>query len=785
MRKAVMTRAIVVVIAAAVTIGMGAPGAAAVPVNGFAYQDLDPFTEVGDFYERGLDLPYARAIIPFDVADHPTKLAQTIAWVQRMQQRGRDVLISFNYPDAATSSTWPPHQDVYAERVARFRNALSANGATVWEFTAWNEPNLSPSSAPNANPSATLAAKYFKKLHALCQIPVAGRTCTVTAGDFSDPEPLDGSQFTAYVNAYTAELASGTDRVTPTRWAIHPYRALEDDDFNRIESWIDTQTGSAEIWLTEIGAMYCKARIGWVGGPNPRTSGDPTTAAARQNVVAQRLNLALATRSRVRRTYYYSLGGSDRSTQGHGFPHCDVEPQWDSWLIGNQYGYTYGFGGVERPAFRTLFPNAPRAQAPTVSSVAASDVTIDRATIGATVNSTWIGATYQVQYGLTAGYGSVATGTVRPSGAAVAVSERLVGLRPNTTYHFRVVVASATGTAASADQTFTTRPMPQPGGLAVVPSAGTVSLFARAPDGSLQHKRYPEAGNWSAWQGLGGTVASEPAAISVEDGHVDVYARGGDGALHHRWYRPADGWSAWQSLGGQMRGTPAPVSAGPGQLDVYVRGGDDGLHHRWITPAGTWSGWENLGGTIVGDPAPVSWGPGHTEVFARGGDNAIYRRSYDASRGWSAWEGLGGAMASDPVVVSSRPGQLDLFARGADDSLMHRRYDDGRWEPWESLGGTIRGKPTAITWGPGHVEVIADTPIDELCQRRLQGGFWSAWGCLGGTTVAGTPVDAVSLYHGHLDVYAGHANSLVGHAYVLSDTGPWTRFAPLLPDYRP
>ncbi len=63
--------------------------AQAVAVNGFAYQGRGAYSELGDFYEKGLGLNHVRLIIGYDAASNPSDIASAIAWVQKMQARGR------------------------------------------------------------------------------------------------------------------------------------------------------------------------------------------------------------------------------------------------------------------------------------------------------------------------------------------------------------------------------------------------------------------------------------------------------------------------------------------------------------------------------------------------------------------------------------------------------------------------------------------------------------------------------------------------------------------------
>jgi hypothetical protein len=78
----------------------------------------------------------------------------------------------------------------------------------------------------------------------------------------------------------------------------------------------------------------------------------------------------------------------------------------------------------------------------------------------ADVNPNNQSTTYHFEWGTTSAYGNsvpVAAESAGSGGASVTVLERLDGLSPATTYHYRVVAGNGTGTIEGADRTFTTR----------------------------------------------------------------------------------------------------------------------------------------------------------------------------------------------------------------------------------------------------------------------------------------------------------------------------------------
>ncbi len=98
---------------------------------------------------------------------------------------------------------------------------------------------------------------------------------------------------------------------------------------------------------------------------------------------------------------------------------------------------------------------------PVISETASPDFTTGGATLNGLVNPQGIDTIIHYQYGATAGYGNSTPPQDIGSGtSSVLVSGPLVGLLPNTTYHYQLVTTSAAGTFYGPDQTFTTATLP-------------------------------------------------------------------------------------------------------------------------------------------------------------------------------------------------------------------------------------------------------------------------------------------------------------------------------------
>lgn len=116
----------------------------------------------------------------------------------------------------------------------------------------------------------------------------------------------------------------------------------------------------------------------------------------------------------------------------------------------NATGTTYGAD----QAFATAAPGAPSA-----TSLPASDITATAGTLNATVNPQNASTGYHFDWGSDTTYGAQVPATdivVGATGSDSAVTQSLADLQPNTTYHYRVVATSASGTTAGADRSFAT-----------------------------------------------------------------------------------------------------------------------------------------------------------------------------------------------------------------------------------------------------------------------------------------------------------------------------------------
>ena len=116
--------------------------------------------------------------------------------------------------------------------------------------------------------------------------------------------------------------------------------------------------------------------------------------------------------------------------------------------------------------------------APLAATTAATAVTDGGATLLGAVGPNGSFTSYRFEWGETAAYGRSVPAVAAPVASDVAVhavAERLEGLAPGTTYHFRLVATSTRGVGYGADRTFTTT------GTAVVAPADPAPAPAAQP----------------------------------------------------------------------------------------------------------------------------------------------------------------------------------------------------------------------------------------------------------------------------------------------------------------
>ncbi len=133
-------------------------------------------------------------------------------------------------------------------------------------------------------------------------------------------------------------------------------------------------------------------------------------------------------------------------------------------LAGLSPGTTYHYRLVATNSLGTTdggdrtFTTAAPPIAPAVTTGSASAITATGASVAGRINPNGQATTYHFEYGTSIAYGSSTPQTSAGSGSSdSSVSASLTGLRPHTTYHYRLVATSSVATTNGSDRSFTTR----------------------------------------------------------------------------------------------------------------------------------------------------------------------------------------------------------------------------------------------------------------------------------------------------------------------------------------
>jgi hypothetical protein len=114
------------------------------------------------------------------------------------------------------------------------------------------------------------------------------------------------------------------------------------------------------------------------------------------------------------------------------------------------------------------------AAASAVSTSKADQITAESARLRGTVNPKGHPTTWYFEYGKTTNYGAKSTNQDAGNGTkGRGVTVTLAGLKPLTTYHFRLVAFSTDGTTRSADKSFKTPQLPTTSTINVAPNPVT------------------------------------------------------------------------------------------------------------------------------------------------------------------------------------------------------------------------------------------------------------------------------------------------------------------------
>ena len=284
-----------------------------------------------------------------------------------------------------------------------------------------------------------------------------------------------------YSDSYCPE-SSGY--ATPTTVPIDCNKNTYFDALPEPGSWLDTYWNLAE-------------RENWFLVAPPKATTEEATAVKGKSAFLRGTIDAEGTQT----SYYFQYGktisyGSKTATTSiffgggaSGEEPVKVENQPKGLTTGTTYHYRAVAVNIDGTTiygadktFTTLSTKAPAA-----TTEGASGISKSEATLSATVNPDTANTLYQFEYGKTTGYGKVLPAytaedfewiyyhpeqklleeyyeelLLTPGAGNVKVSQKITGLEPHVTYHYRIKATNEAGVTYGSDQTFTTHPDVKP-----------------------------------------------------------------------------------------------------------------------------------------------------------------------------------------------------------------------------------------------------------------------------------------------------------------------------------
>ncbi len=163
------------------------------------------------------------------------------------------------------------------------------------------------------------------------------------------------------------------------------------------------------------------------------------------------------------------------------------------------------------------------ASPPGVTTSAASSIGTTTANLNGKIDPNGRSTNYVFEYGTTTSYGTkTPSGSAGSGSSATSVSASVSGLKPGTTYHFRLVATSDAGTSNGSDQTFTTNTAPtvvtgQPSavGPASATLGGSVNPNGRSTTWFVEYGTSTSYSSRTSSRSVGSGTATVAVAVSI------------------------------------------------------------------------------------------------------------------------------------------------------------------------------------------------------------------------------------------------------------------------------
>jgi len=413
-------------------------------------------------------------------------------------------------------------------------------------------------------------------------------------------------------------------------------------------------------------------------------------------------------------------------------------------------------------------------------------VTGTQATVTGTVNPNYVETQYYFEYGTTTGYGALVPFQANGDaghGGPVAVSAYLTGLKPGTTYHYRLVAKSRVGTHVGADVKFVTSSTgpseeddSSPGPRLLVDATKTLHVFYRDTSGNLRHRWLASGSESWGEETRPAEIASSSVLRVLTDatGTLHVFYRDASGKLGHHWL--PSGSESWSSVlhSASISGDPRVLTDATGTLHVFYRDASGKLGHHWL-PSGSQS-WSAVlhSASLSGDPRPLVDATKTLHVFYRNASGKLGHHWLPS--GSESWSSVlhSASLSGDPRPLIDATNTLHVFYRDASGKLGHHWLPSGS-ESWSSVleSASLSGDPRPLVDATKTLHVFYRDASGKLGHRWLASGSESWGAILHSASLSGDPrplVDATKTLH----VFYRDASGKLGHHWLPSGSESWS-----------
>ncbi|HBG26015.1 MAG: hypothetical protein A2Y10_03905 [Planctomycetes bacterium GWF2_41_51] len=229
---------------------------------------------------------------------------------------------------------------------------------------------------------------------------------------------------------------------------------------------------------------------------------------------------------------------------------------------------------------------------------------------------------------------------------------------------------------------------------------GFMQVFVCGNNGRVYTKKYN--GSWdSSWTNIGGDNLIGLDICSMNHDRIDVFAWcSEDNRLKQKTWKEDTGWGDWINRGGSLTSNPTAVSWGPDRIDIFVKNNNNKLGQLTYNGNNGWGDWYEHNKTMVGAPDAAAPEAGLLFVFWRDSSNHLKSMR---TIGY-LWGGLKdhGIVTGDPGATSRHTNTVTVFAPRADGNIWNKTWTPKGW-------GSKWGKGPGDSCGTSGVDACSWT----------------------------------------------------------------------------